>query len=113
MLGRKIIAAGTFVGVVALARISVSLRQAFAANPQEVSSVLARFGYSSPPGEAELMIVGYKYALLRRPFPELDGTAAQRKRSSLGFWFVLLFAGVLVGLAGIVVEVVETHAARI
>jgi hypothetical protein len=107
MLGRKIIAAGTFVGVVALARISVSLRQAFAANPQEVSSVLARFGYSSPPGEA------YKYALLRRPFPELDGTAAQRKRSSLGFWFVLLFAGVLVGLAGIVVEVVETHAARI
>jgi hypothetical protein len=113
MLGRKLISVGALVGVVAVVRISVSLRRAFSANPHELSSVLTRFGYSSPPSEAELFVIGYQYALLRRSFPELDGTSVQRGQNALLLWFILLFAGVLIGLAGLVVEASELNAARI
>jgi len=113
MLGKKLLSVGAFFGLVALARIRVSFRRAFSAHPHEATSVLTRLGYSSPPSEAELLMVGYKYALLRRPFPELDGTAVQRGHNVLLLWFILLFAGVLIGLAGLVVEAAEINAARI
>jgi hypothetical protein len=113
MLGKRIFAGGIFVSVVALARIRASVRGAFHANPLEVSLLLTRLGYSSPPSEAELMIVGYQYALLRRHFPELDGTAVHRGQNALLLWFVLAFAGVLIGLMGIVVEFIEIKEARI
>jgi hypothetical protein len=112
-LGKTLLSVGLGISVVALARINLSLRRAFSANPHEVSSALTRLGYSSPPSEAEILIVGYQYALLRKPFPELDGTTVQLRQRALSLWFVFLFAGVLIGLAGLVIEAVEINAARI
>ena len=113
MLGKTLLSVGIGMSVVALAKINLSLRRAFSANPHEVSLVLTRFGYSSPPSEAEILIVGYQYALLRKPFPELDGTTVQLRQRALSLWFVFLFAGVLIGLAGLVIEAVEINAGRI
>jgi hypothetical protein len=114
MLGKRLFAGGMFVSVVALARFRASVRGAFHANPLEVSSLLTRLGYSSPPSEAELMIVGYQYAFLRRrPFPELDGTAVHRGRNALLLWFVLALAGLLIAVAGLIVELVEINADRL
>ena len=49
-----------------------------------------------------MLIVGYTYALLRRPFSELEGTAVERERNRLLIWFTLLFTGVAIGLQGLV-----------
>ena len=46
--------------------------------------------------------MGYRYALLRRPFAELEGTVVERKRNRLLIWFALLFSGVAIGLLGLV-----------
>jgi len=98
---RKVIAAGTVLSAVALVRLGVSLRRAFSAHPQETARLFSRLGYSAQPNESELLIVGYRYALLRRPFAELEGTAAERERNGLQIWFTLFLAGVAIGLAGL------------
>src|ERR1700722_11581182 len=113
MVGKQFLGVGLGISVVALARINLSLRGALSANPHEVSSALTRLGYSSPPSEAEILIVGYQYALLRKPFPELDGTTLQLRQRELSLWFVFLFAGVLIGLVVFVIEAVEIKAGRI
>jgi len=113
MLGKQLIGVGLGISVLTLARINLSLRGAFSAHPNEVSSALARLGYSSPPSEAEILILGYQYALFRKPFPELNGTVVQLRQKALSVWFVFLLAGVLITLAGLVMEGVEIHAARI
>ena len=89
MLGKQLLGIGLGLSVLALAKINLSLRGAFSAHPHEISSALTRLGYSSPPSEAEILIFGYQYALLRKPFPELNGTAVQLRQSALSVWFVL------------------------
>ena len=99
---RKLSAAGTLLGAVALARLSVSLRGSFAEHPTETARLFGRLGYSAQPNDSEMLIVGYTYALLRRPFSELEGTAVERERNRLLIWFTLLFTGVAIGLQGLV-----------
>ena len=99
---RKLTAAGTLLGAVALARLSVSLRSSFAEHPTETARLFGRLGYSAQPNDSEILIVGYRYALLRRPFAELEGTVVERKRNRLLIWFALLFSGVAIGLLGLV-----------
>jgi len=113
MVGKQFLGVGLGISVVALARINLSLRGALSANPHEISSALTRLGYSSPPSEAEILKLGYQYALLRKPFPELNGTAVQLRQRALSVWFVFLFAGALIMLVGFVMEAIEIHAARI
>jgi len=59
-------------------------------------------GFSPQPSEAERLIIGYQYALLRRTIPELSGTAVAGERTTLLLWFAVLFVGVAVGLVGLV-----------
>jgi hypothetical protein len=113
MLGKKFLGAGIGISVVAIARISFSLRSALSTNPREIASALKRLGYNSPPSEAELLILGYQYALLRKLFPELEGTAIQLRRRGLTLGFVFLFTGALIILAGFVIEFAEMGATRI
>jgi len=47
-------------------------------------------GFSPQPSEAERLIIGYQYALLRRTIPELSGTAVAGERTTLLLW--LLFS---------------------
>jgi hypothetical protein len=98
---RKLIAVGTLFGAVALARLGASLRSSFAAHPTETEQLFRRFGYSAQPNDSEMLIVGYRYALLRRPFAELEGTAVERDRNRLLIWFALLFTGLTIGLVGL------------
>jgi hypothetical protein len=72
-------------------------------------SLLARRGYSEKPVEASLMIVGYQYSVLRRPFPEIHGTCLERERTALLLWFAIMFIGVVLLLAGFAIEVFEAR----
>ena len=62
---RKVIASGTLLGAVALAKLGVSPCSSFAAHPREAAQLFARLGYSAQPNDSELLIVGYRYAFLR------------------------------------------------
>ncbi|MDB6086223.1 MAG: hypothetical protein JWN43_4104 [Gammaproteobacteria bacterium] len=98
---------GTLLGAVGLVRIQVLIRRAHSAHPQEMEDLLARLGYSEKSVESSLMIVGYQYAVLRRPFLEMSGTSPEREKSALLLWFAVMFTGVALGVAGIAMEVLE------
>jgi hypothetical protein len=100
---------GTLLGAIGLVRIQVLIRRARAAHPQEMEALLARLGYSEKSVESSLMIVGYQYAVLRRPFLEMSGTSLERERSALLLWFAAMFTGVALGVAGIAMEVLEAR----
>jgi hypothetical protein len=97
---RKLIAAGSLLGTVALVRIGMTLRGALSAHPDRTARLFLRLGYSPQPNEAEMLIVGYRYAFLRRSFPEFEGTAVEQERTALLLWFADLFVGLAVGLTG-------------
>ena len=100
---------GTLLGAIGLVRIQVLIRRAHSAHPQEMEDLLARLGYSEKSVESSLMIVGYQYAVLRRPFLEMSGTSLERERSALLLWFAVMFTGVALGVAGIAMEVLEAR----
>jgi hypothetical protein len=109
-IGRRVMSAGTLLGAIGLVRIQVLIRRAHSAHPQEMEGLLARLGYSEKSAEASLMIIGYRYAVLRHPFLEMSGTSLERERSELLLWFAILFIGVALGIAGIAMEVLEARA---
>lgn len=109
-IGRRVMSVGTLLGAIGLVRIQILIRCARSAHPQEMEGLLARLGYSEKSTEASLMIIGYQYAVLRRPFLEMSGTYLERERSELLLWFVVMFIGVALGIAGIVMEVLEAKA---
>jgi hypothetical protein len=109
-IGRRMISVGTLLGAIGLVRIQVLIRRAHAAHPQEMGHLLARLGYSEKSVESSLMIVGYQYAVLRRPFLEMSGTSLERERTALLLWFAVMFAGVALGVAGISMEILEARA---
>jgi hypothetical protein len=49
-----------------------------------------------------MLIVGYRYAFLRRSFPEFEGTAIGQQRTALFLWFLVFFVGLAIGLVGVV-----------
>jgi hypothetical protein len=98
---------GTLLSAIGLVRIRVLIGSAQSAHPQEMEDLLARRGYSEKPVEASLMIVGYQYAVLRHPIPEINGTLLERQRSALLLWFAVFFIGIAMGLAGVAIEVLE------
>jgi len=108
-IGRKVMSVGTLLGAIGLVRIQVLIRRAHSAHPQELEGLLARLGYSEKSAEASLMIIGYQYAVLRRPFLEMSGTSLERERSELLLWFAVMFIGVALGIAGIAMEVLEAR----
>jgi hypothetical protein len=108
-IGRKVMSVGILLGAIGLVRIRMLIGSAQSAHPQEMESLLARRGYSEKPVEASLMIVGYQYAVLRRPFPEIHGTCLERERSALLLWFAIMFIGVVLILAGFAIEVFEAR----
>jgi hypothetical protein len=55
------------------------------------------------------MIVGYQFAVLRRPFPKIHGTCLECERSALLLWFAIMFVGVVLVFAGFAIEVVEAR----
>src|SRR6202790_1822542 len=93
-IGRRVMSVGTLLGAIGLVRIQVLIRRAHSAHPQEMEDLLARLGYSEKSVESSLMIVGYQYAVLRRPFLEMSGTSLERERSALLLWFAVMFTGV-------------------
>jgi hypothetical protein len=109
-IGRRVMSVGTLLGAIGLVRIQVLIRRAHAAHPQEMESLLARLGYSEKSAEVSLMIIGYQYAVLRRPFLEMSGTSLEHERSELLLWFAVMFIGVALGIAGIAMEVLEARA---
>ncbi len=98
---------GTLLGAIGVVRVQVLIRRACDAHPQAMTNLVARLGYTHKPVEASLMIVGYQYAVLRRPYPEIDGTSLERARSEMLLWFAVMFLGVAIGMLGIVMEVTE------
>jgi hypothetical protein len=88
---RKLIAAGLLLGTVALVRIGMTLRGALSAHPDRTAGLFLR------------LIVGYRYAVLRRSFPEFEGTAIEQQRTALFLWFAVFFVGLGIGLLGAVV----------
>jgi hypothetical protein len=109
-IGRTVMSVGALLGAIGLVRIQVLIRRAHAAYPQEVEDLLAGLGYSEKSVESSLMIVGYQYAVLRRPFPEMSGTSLEHERSALLLWFAVMFTGVALGIAGVAMEVLEARA---
>jgi hypothetical protein len=103
---RKLLAAGTVLGTVALVRIGVTLRGALSAHPDRTERLFLRLGYSPQPNEGEMLVVAYQYAFLRRSFPEFGGTAIEQKRTALLLWFAVFFVGVAIGLGGLVIAAV-------
>jgi len=53
------------------------------------------------------MVIGYQYAVLRRPFLEMNGTSLERERGVLLLWFVVFFTGLALCIAGLVMESLE------
>jgi hypothetical protein len=103
-------AVGTLLGAIGLVRIQVLIRRAHSAHPKEMEGLLARLGYSEKSAEASLTIIGYQYAVLRRPFLEMGGTSLERERSELLLWFAIMFIGVALGIAGIAMEMLDARA---
>jgi hypothetical protein len=106
-VGRKVMSAGTFIGAIGVVRIRVLIRRANVAHPNEMADLLARLGYSEKSFEGSLMVIGYQYAVLRRPFFEMNGTSLER--NALLLWFAVLFTGVALGIAGLVMEFLESR----
>lgn len=106
----KVTSVGTLLGAIGLVRIQVLMRRAYAEHPQAMAKLLARLGYTQKPVAASLMIVGFQYVVLRRPFPEIGGTSLERERSEMLIWFAVMFAGVALGMVGIAMEVMERRA---
>ena len=109
-IGRKLMSVGTLLGAIGLVRIQVLIRRAHSAHPREMDGLIARRGYPEKAAKSSLMIIGYEYAVLRRPFLELSGTSLEHERSELLLWFVVIFIGVALGIAGIAMEVLEARA---
>jgi hypothetical protein len=109
-IGRKVMSVGILLGAIGLVRVQVLTRRAYAEHPEAMTNVLARLGYTEKPVEASLMIVGYQYAVLRRPFLEIRGTSLERERSGMLMWFAVMFLGVVVGIVGFAMEVMEHRA---
>jgi hypothetical protein len=68
---------------------------------------MARVGYSLDPNEGEIFVVGWQYAVLRRSFPELSGTAVEHERTAILLWFTLFFIGITIGISGLAMQVAE------
>jgi hypothetical protein len=109
-IGRKVMSVGVLLSVIGLARSRVVVRRAYIAHRRETEKLLSRLGYANKSVEASLLIVGYQYAVLRRPFQEMSGTSLERERSALLFWFALIFIGFAVGLVGVAIQVAEARA---
>jgi hypothetical protein len=109
-IGRKLSSVGTLLGAIGLVRIQVLIRRTHAAHPREMADLLARLGYSEKSVQPSLLIVAYQYAVLRRPFLEVRGTSLERERSALLLWFAVMFTGGTLGVAGIVMEILEDGA---
>ena len=109
-IGRKVISVGVLLAAIGLARSQVLIRRAYVAHPRETRNLLSRIGYSDKSVQGSLLIVGYQYAVLRRPFQEMSGTSLERERIALLLWFAVMFIGVAVGIAGLAMEVVEARA---
>jgi hypothetical protein len=108
-IGTKLISVGVLLGAIGLARSQVLIRRAYLAHPEEARNLLSRLGYSDKSVEASLLIVGYQYAVLRRPFEEMSGTSLERERNALLLWFAVMFVGVAVGIAGVGLQIVEAR----
>lgn len=108
-IGREVMSVGTLLGAIGLVRIRILIGNAQSAHPHEMESLLVRCGYSEKPVEASLMIVGYQYAVLRRPFSEIHGTCLERERGALLIWFAIMFLGCVLILAGFAIEVFEAR----
>jgi hypothetical protein len=109
-IGRTVMSVGTLLGAIGLVRIQVLLRRAHSAHPQQIEGLLARVGYSDKFADASLMIIGYQYAVLRRPFLQMSGTSVERHRSELLLWFAVMFIGVALGIVGVALDVLESRA---
>jgi hypothetical protein len=107
-IGRKMTSLGVVISAISLVKIQMVIRAAQSENPEQMQNVLARLGFSGKSEEASLMIVGYQYAVLRRPFPEVSGTSMERKKRALLLWFVLMFGGLVLGVMGFVMEALGT-----
>jgi hypothetical protein len=109
-IGRKVMSVGVLISVISLARSQVIIRRAYIAHPRETQKVLSRLGYAGKSVEASLFIVGYQYAVLRRPFQEMSGPSLERELNALLFWLALMFIGIAVGLAGVAIQLAEARA---
>jgi hypothetical protein len=108
-IGRKVMSVGTILAATGLVRIQMLVRRANVAHPKEMANLLAHLGYAERSLEGSLMVVGYQYAVLRRPFLEMDGTSLERERNALLLWYVVFFTGVSLGIAGLVTEFLESR----
>jgi hypothetical protein len=106
-VGRQVMSTGILLGAIGLVRIQVLIRRANVAHPKEMTDLLARLGYSEKPLEGSLIVIGYQYAVLRRPFLEMNGTSLERERGALLLWFVVFFTGLALCIAGLVMESLE------
>jgi hypothetical protein len=107
-VGRKVMSVGTLLSAIALVRIQVLIRHANGAHPKEMADLMTRLGFSEKSFDGSLMVVGYQYAVLRRSFLEMNGTYLERERNALLFWYIILFTGAALGLAGLVMQFVES-----
>lgn len=98
--------AGTLLGAIGLVRIQVLIRRASVSHPKEMADLIARLGYSEKSFEGSLMVIGYQYAVLRR---QMNGTSLERERNALLLWFAVIFTGVALGIAGLVMEFLESR----
>jgi hypothetical protein len=108
-VGRKVMSVGTLLSAIALVRIQILIRHASGAHPKEIADLIARLGFSEKSLDGSLMVVGYQYAVLRRPFLEMNGTYLERERNALLIWYLILFTGVALGLAGLVMQFLESR----
>jgi len=108
-LGRKLMSVGTLLAAIGIVRIQVLMQRAYAADPREVTRLLVRLGLAEKSTESSLLIAAYQYAVLRRPCLEVSGTSIERERSALLGWFAVMFIGLAVGLAGVVMEILEAR----
>ena len=106
-MGRKLSSVGTALGATGLVSMQVLMQRAYASQPAEMTDLLARNGLAQKSIRASLLIVAYRYAVLRRPILEASGTSLERDRNKLLGWFAVMLTGVVVGVTGLIIEVLE------
>ena len=106
-VSRKLMASGALIAAVAHVRLGIRLQHAFSAQPEKSAQLFAGLGYSWPPRESELLVVGFQYAFVRRAYPGLEGTPVEAQRNMLALWCALFVAGAVIGFAGLVLSFVE------
>jgi len=102
--GKAVAAVGVFIGGIAIARLRVLLYRALAANPDEFARLSTAFGFRSDPGESELLIIGYRYAVLRRRCEGVEGTILERERTQIAALFLIFVFSCVVIVAGFVMQ---------